>query len=545
MLAVMHLLRVRPREVRVVTTLFWAQAVERSRARTLLRRFRHPWTYALLLLICALLSLALAEPRLTGQAGDRLSAVIVVDAGASMSAAETTAGETRFDAARQAALAEAGKLALSDRLAIVVADPLPRVVHRFDDPRPLIERRLAEAAPAALPAARGEALRLAVSMLRDAGDSRVVLITDRRFDPPTMPADDEPANVQVVYVGEPAANAAILWAGFVADPVSPLRGRFLVRVGRWALEPAEVRIEIQRAGGAPLLSEAALLGPGDTHDFAVPDLPADGDRLLVRIESGDTVRADDVAVFRLPLRRPALVALDDAVPLALRTALRTDPSVEIAKPGEPRDMDVIMGSGAMPPERPSIVVASAGPPLTTGNPVVPLGSSPLVRSLDFAGASCGAGVSLARGDGSGTPLLGAGKAVLAALSDVEGMPCLVVSPALLADGAEVSGRAAFAVFMARALRLLAGWQDGPVVLTAERTVADPLWDQRAGHAGQVATMPASRLSGELLQPVPAQPAGVVESRRRWSAPALFEVILSVAVALWLLEAVLHARGRIS
>ena len=51
-------LRVRHRQVEVETTLFWQQAIEESRARVLTQRFRHPWTYALLLVICSLLWLS-------------------------------------------------------------------------------------------------------------------------------------------------------------------------------------------------------------------------------------------------------------------------------------------------------------------------------------------------------------------------------------------------------------------------------------------------------------------------------------------------------
>ncbi|MGC6487195.1 MAG: BatA domain-containing protein, partial [Planctomycetota bacterium] len=56
-------LRVRHQEVEVETTMFWRQAIEESRARVLTQRFRHPWTYALLLSICSLLWLAFAGLR--------------------------------------------------------------------------------------------------------------------------------------------------------------------------------------------------------------------------------------------------------------------------------------------------------------------------------------------------------------------------------------------------------------------------------------------------------------------------------------------------
>ena len=55
-------LRVRHREQTVVTTLFWREAVEETRARVWVRRFRHPWAYLLILLIGSLIWLSLAEP---------------------------------------------------------------------------------------------------------------------------------------------------------------------------------------------------------------------------------------------------------------------------------------------------------------------------------------------------------------------------------------------------------------------------------------------------------------------------------------------------
>ena len=55
-------LRVRHREVDVATTLFWHEAVHETRARVLVQRFRHPWAYALLLAISALLWSVVGAP---------------------------------------------------------------------------------------------------------------------------------------------------------------------------------------------------------------------------------------------------------------------------------------------------------------------------------------------------------------------------------------------------------------------------------------------------------------------------------------------------
>lgn len=545
-LAVLHLLRVRPREVRVVTTLFWAHVVERTRARTLWERFRHPWTYGLLLLICALLSFALGQPRRTAEPPDRIWETIIVDAGAPMGAAFGEARASCFDAARDAARRAIDRLSGNDRLAVIVADPWPRLVHRFDDPRPLAARRLDEAAVAQAPAALGDAVKLAQSLLNGRGHARIVLITNRPEMPDRPSEPNEPAEVQFVRVGAPTDNAAILSAVFEPAPDNPLRGRFTVRVGYWGDRPREVRLRIQRAGGAPLLDETYTIAPASTRDFTVANLPADGDALQVRLEPPDALAADNRAAFRLPLRTPIRVGFVGAVPGTLRLALESDPAVHPAKDGGPRDIDVVAGTAQYDRTRPCILVIGSGTPAPAGRPVRAAGDSLFVRDLDWEGAACGTGMAVG-GDANGaTPLLAADNAVLAAFASGTDRPRLLIGSALLAEDAGANRRPAFAIFLARATRRLAGWSDDPVVLPPERPIEDPLWTARAGIGGNVVVMPAGRDAALLAvkgadPPVPQQagPAG------RTAFPEPFELLLYAATVCFLLEAVLHARGRIS
>ncbi|MDA1266224.1 MAG: hypothetical protein O2816_14175, partial [Planctomycetota bacterium] len=75
-------LRVRHRQVTVVTTLFWKQAVEETRARVLTERFRHPLAYLLVLAIALATWFAAAGPRPT-RAGAR-DLVLLLDGSAGM-----------------------------------------------------------------------------------------------------------------------------------------------------------------------------------------------------------------------------------------------------------------------------------------------------------------------------------------------------------------------------------------------------------------------------------------------------------------------------
>jgi hypothetical protein len=537
-LYVLHLLRVRPREVRVITTLFWSHAMERTRARTLLERFRYPWTYLLLLATCLVLALALAKPEPIAESADRVHEVIIVDAGASMAAPERAQGGSRWDAARAAALAEAARLSLTDRLAVIVADPLPRVVHRFEDPRPLLAHVLAQATPAELPAARADAVRLAQELVRGRTHPLVTLITDR-------PAEaGAPSETRVVRVGEPVNNAAILGALFEPQPQDPLHGRLHVRVGYWGDRAQDTTLAVARAGGAPLLNDTQRLEPGSTYDFVVPELPADGDELVVRVTPEDAVPADSRTRFRLPLRSLIRVALRGVVPAALRILTAADPAVHLVDEGQESDVEIAVRADDPAEGTTRIVISDRGQPIAVGAPVYPIGTGPLVAGLDFEGAGCGTGSALGRKLTGLQPLLTADEQVLAAASTAGPGRRLCLASALVADDAEICRRPAFAVFMGRSLRWLAGWDADPVVLPPERILDDPLWAERVGLPGALSIMPGSTSMSDLT--AAAKPAGGPEMTRAiWSMPAWFELLLYAGLVGLLVDAALHCRGRIS
>lgn len=552
---VLHLLRIRPREIRVITTLFWGHEVKRTRARTLLHRFHHPWTYALLLLIAALLILALGRPQRIGEPADRVHEVIVLDTGVSMTASDAVSNGSRFDAARQVVLAETNRLSLDDRVAVIVVDPWPRVIHGFGDPRPWVRLRLSELTPADQPAARPEALKLAQSLLRGKTNARVVMVTDRPFAEPLFADSRSAAPVNVVRVGDAVSNAAVVSAMFEPDADDPLRGRFHVRVAYWGEQPREVTVRVRRAGGAPLLSESARIASGQASDFTLADVPADGDTLIVELSPDDAVKADNRAVYRIPLRTPIRVSVGESVPLALRLAVQSDPAVRIVDEGQDRDVAVLVEGELPSADVPTVAVIESGPEGPAGREIRAASGSPLMEGLNFEGATCGTGVVLSEAHketqrtspgrvGHNEPLLTVGDAVLASLLTQPGARGLHLGSALMAGDSDAPRHAAFAVFLSRAIRFLAGWESDPVVLTPERMVADPLWADESGVNGEVLAMPASRASADLSMPASTEEPTAASDRRRWAVPALFELVLFLAVACFLVEATLHARGRI-
>jgi hypothetical protein len=542
-LALLHLLRVRPRPLRVVTTLFWIQAAEAAKARTLLERFRHPLTYALLLLICSLIALALGRPERRADWESRVSKVLVLHAGASMSARDAKTGRTRLDAAAEALLAEARDLSPADHLAVLVADPWPRVLQGFEDPRPVLARRLAETKPAPQPAAGPASGALARSLLNGHPHPEIVVFTDRTSDQTGEQLTSGQPRIRVVRVGSPASNSAILSAMFEPDQQNPLKGVFRLRVGHWGSGEMRLRVRVRRTGGAPLLDTTRSVAAGATADFAVDGLQADGDRLEVVLSGDDAVKVDNKAVFRLPLRRPIRVSMDDGVPNPIRVLLRAAPEMDTSPARGNEDVRIAAGVRNETTAVPEIIVVDEGARIEPGLPVRAVGDSDLLRGLELEDAVCGQGPALENLASGSEPLLTSGRAVVAAWVEDRDRRRLLLSGATLSQDATLPHRPAFAVLLVRAVRLLTGWEADPIVLTPERSLEDPLWPASSDPGSSVQIAPGSRTASDLT--AAGEASGEITASHRRFLPEPFEVLLALAVALAGLEGLLHARGRIS
>lgn len=544
-LAVLHLLRVRPRPVPVVTTLFWAETVERVRARSILHRFRHPLTYALLVLICALLALALGEPNLTVQTGDRRHEVFVLDAGVSMAAPVPSSGGTRMQAAIAALEARLRSLSPDDRAAVVVVDPWPRLVLEFEQPVVSIASHLREIRPASTAAVTAEGLKLARSLLNGRSRPRLVLLSDRMPGDTAAADGSESAPCEVIRVGEDLDGLGIVSATYEPDADHSLRGRFSVRVAASGHRSQRARLEIRRAGGASLLSRTETVEANASKDFVLTDLPADGDRLIVSLSSTDGWVVGSELIFRLPHRSPIRLRGSRLLLAPVRAAIGSDPAVQLVEDGQEHDIDIVVDPPAGVLLRPSLVLRGDGPVVEAGAPIELAGRCPLLRELDVHGQTCGAGASLGTLPASSQPLLVSGGAVLAAWRDDGKAPCLMLGSALLAGDSDFTRQASCAVFLARSMRRLAGWDEDPVVLPPERVLEDPLWPRRTYLATEVTAMPVSRAAVDLTRSSAGESRDPASPRGGWGWSAPFEILLALALGLFVLEAVLHARGRIA
>jgi hypothetical protein len=504
-LAALQYLRVRPRRTPVVTSLFWRQAVEQAKARTLFERFRHPRTYLLLLAASLLVLLALAAPVFHSR--NHTHRVIALEAGLAM-----TTGDKRFENALALVRAEARSLG-EERVAVIAADPQPRVLKHFDENLATMTARLARVKPADAPAIREDLLDAAESLLAGRQNAEVVLIT-------AQPATINDDRIRVLAAGEIADNAFILSAVFAPDSADPTRGTFHCRVGCNGKQSSTLTVTRDDR----ILSKQTIdIEPGGMKEFTVADLAADGAVLAVALDGNDAIGGDDRISYQLPDHRrirvvpvagfeisPVLAAVLKSLAEISNNEAGAGPLIRIGPAGS--DADVLIQSTA-----------------ATGD-WLPLQTSdhPLVAGIEFEDAFCRAPN---EPFSTGIPLLLAGDFPLASLNP-EGKR-LTISGALLDADSSVVRRTGYLVFWSTMFHHLAGWHDEPLTLspTYGTRSTDPDSDPLVMKAGfgnfDVA-----------MDGVAATPNAGIARMPIW------QWLLGAALVLMLVEAILNLRGKI-
>ncbi|MEZ6014055.1 MAG: VWA domain-containing protein [Planctomycetota bacterium] len=570
-------IRVRHEEVFVVTTLFWREALEESRARTLVERFRHPLAYALALLLGGLLWFAAAGPDHAREAGPRH--VLLLDGSAGM------ALPGRF-AAATAALERELEALPRDRTEVLWCGADVSTLLAPGEDRALLRARLAGHAPEAAPASVERALvaragggagfvgsgyveRAASGARRaDAGQAprqsdaqlRCVVFGDApvRAAAYTLALDaargaGRELNVARAQAGAPAAPEAV-GSGVTALGVSPsASGAWTtvdVLVAVRGVGAAERQVALTLADPSALPAGAASAGPSaaaapapppdtlagavrtvlapDHVELLLRDVPANGRMLQVALTPSDALAADDVASVLLPERPRIRVALaaDLAAAIggealeALRSALAADSAVEVVP--DRANANVVFTATA-DAAQPALVFASAADQVEA----ILLGHAPGLDSRDVIARALGE-LGLDRLDAATLAAeLGRELAVGAA-------PLAAAGPArrvslwreLVAPG--VTGfleERAFPLLIGRAVRWLAEAPSVTPYVAVGRTVPHRIADVASAvtasvelaEVARVADRGASLLLGAL--PPLAQPAGVLAPDADAYAPA--------------------------
>jgi hypothetical protein len=383
-IVVLHLLHDRNRYAVVPSLALWRWLEPQVRG----PRLRRPPITAVLLLqlaAAALLSLALARPRLDFLAGPAVfqRLILVVDTSTSMSAAD--ASPTRLGRAQsQAALLLAG-LGENDSAVLISAGPRPRILS--DSRQAGLTGLLSELA-ALQPAGVGQdwaaALSLGAAATLPDRHNRVVIMSDGAYEFPQALAEAQyPFSVEWVRVGASQANQAVV--ALSARSTGSGATQVFARLANFSDRAAE-RIVSLRVDGELFDTHTAQLTAGGTLG-QVWTLPPGAGAVELELGGSDALPADDRAALGLLDARPVealLVTPDPTVAGAVERALRSISGLRLSVaapedylPFEVRDLTVF--DDWLPAAWPSGGVLVFNPP--TGSGLLPMGALQPVRAV--------------------------------------------------------------------------------------------------------------------------------------------------------------------
>ena len=316
-LYLLQILTTRYRKVIVVSTLLWRQALREAPVRKFRERFAHPWAYLLILAICTLIWLALAQPQPV-RADDDAFHVLILDGSAGMAVSDRFETAVAALRTRVAALPE-------DRRQVVWSGAEVRTLLNPRESVALLEQRLRGLQPVAAPS-RIESLLRELSMTHYAGATTEVTLFGAapvsRTLLNSLPADFSVKRAQAVV---PMTHNIGMTALGVGDAHS----------GQWdavdvfvraqsnddaAIEASALQVDVD---GKPIVATLRKHADG----WLLQNVPAHGGLLTVQLTDRDALALDNTASIRLPDKPFIRVQLSPTLDGVLHAVLQADPAV--------------------------------------------------------------------------------------------------------------------------------------------------------------------------------------------------------------------------
>jgi len=379
----LHLLRERRRRVAVPSLLHW-QNLPRKPEGERIRRL--PLTFLLLLhlLIAALIGLALGQPQLVGALGGAAQqTAIIIDTSTSMAARD--GASTRFALARERARAKLNTMGNGDRVILIAAGPMARVVASgAGDPTALLAA-LDQLRPGGTGTDMDGALTLAEAAFDQQHARQVLVLSDGALPPAAARTVAAPLEWQ--QVGDEQPNRAIV--AFAAR-LTGANVQVYARAANFGATPIQTSLQLYGDNQALGTRNVAIAAGGETE--LTWTLPARYNQLRAALDGRDALPQDDDGFLSLAPIRPIKALLVSAKPDALRRALAAIPGVSVTvidptsyPPAPARAADLTLFDSYLPQAWPDGATLALNPPsdsalITVGSRNAPQASSELMRS---------------------------------------------------------------------------------------------------------------------------------------------------------------------
>jgi Ca-activated chloride channel homolog len=268
----MYMLRLRRREVLVSSTFLWQQVIQDNEANTPWQRLRRNLLLLLQLLILALLAFALARPFIVVPAVSTGQIALLLDASASMNAADGPDGQTRFELAQQQALDIVETMTNADSMTVIRVADVPEVLLPRSQDKAQLREAINSAAPSAARADWTAALTLAAGTAdANSEDFSVVIVGDgglgRNSGLPGIQGD-----VEYVPVGSNGGNVAI--TALATRSLGGATPQLFTQITNYGDEEAEIIFDLT-VDGEILTAQRYTIPAAGTVPLVSDSLPAD------------------------------------------------------------------------------------------------------------------------------------------------------------------------------------------------------------------------------------------------------------------------------
>ena len=356
----LHLLRERRRRVAVPSLLHWQNLPRKPEGE---RIHRLPLTFLLLLhlLIAALIGLALGQPQLVGALGGAAQqTAIIIDTSTSMAARD--GASTRFALARERARAKLNTMGNGDRVILIAAGPMARVVASgAGDPTALLAA-LDQLRPGGTGTDMDGALTLAEAAFDQQHARQVLVLSDGALPPAAARTVAAPLEWQ--QVGDEQPNRAIV--AFAAR-LTGANVQVYARAANFGATPIQTSLQLYGDNQALGTRNVAIAAGGETE--LTWTLPARYNQLRAALDGRDALPQDDDGFLSLAPIRPIKALLVSAKPDALRRALAAIPGVSVTvidptsyPPAPARAADLTLFDSYLPQAWPDGATLALNPP---------------------------------------------------------------------------------------------------------------------------------------------------------------------------------------
>lgn len=206
----LYMLRLRREERTISSTLLWQELVVDRAANAPWQRLKRNLLLVLQLLILAALVLALARPLILSPGRIDGNVIVILDASASMTATDMDGQQSRYEEAVRQAIKTIDDLGGSDRMTLISAGSVPKVLASQTDDKTLLRQALASSSPEYSDADWPSAFALAAGSAQGLNEPVFVIISDGNL-PESLPP--LPGEIRFNPIGRSGENMTITAMG--------------------------------------------------------------------------------------------------------------------------------------------------------------------------------------------------------------------------------------------------------------------------------------------------------------------------------------------